>query len=493
MVVSYVYPKPRVEIVCAKQVVGLCVRQAMMMLRNVPARANELVISDDEVAKRVVRTVTKSPSFAKSVSYSSSSLLCLYKGKCLSHYAGGQARLLAIALVQREAFANYGKLASRASARRQGLDGEKTRCLCPGPSASTRDRRCRSSKLFLDKARNLISAGYRHHICSLVKITTELTTTRPSALTRRELGIDGFFASLSLDLEIPSSSLEHRRDRSCRSDQVLRSSAIFLNPRTRSGRDTVNFTGGSRRRLHRRIETSSSPADRDGASPADRDGSFTGASMRIETTSSTRIFGFLVGQRELSDEFNTKLNLENQNEESDEKMHMEADYSSSSDSSSDDSDSEEEEGPLIVNPQPQPQPQPPRSTTTGGSRTLFAGNLALQVKKSDIKEFFQEAGEVVDVKFGMGRDDGSFRGFGHILFASPVEAQMALGFQGKTLLGLQIRLDMALESSETRKLCLSSLSLQFYAFKSNFDLTFSKPNQAMSDGDDNNLHRLVNS
>ncbi|KAF2595122.1 hypothetical protein F2Q70_00044990, partial [Brassica cretica] len=63
------------------------------------------------------------------------------------------------------------------------------------------------------------------------------------------------------------------------------------------------------------------------------------------------------------------------------------------------------------------------------------------------KEFFQEAGEVVDVKFGMGRDDGSFRGFGHILFASPVEAQMALGFQGRTLLGRQIRLDMALESA----------------------------------------------
>ncbi|KAF3511905.1 hypothetical protein F2Q69_00000726 [Brassica cretica] len=28
-------PKSRVEIVCAEQVVGLCVRQAMMMLRNV--------------------------------------------------------------------------------------------------------------------------------------------------------------------------------------------------------------------------------------------------------------------------------------------------------------------------------------------------------------------------------------------------------------------------------------------------------------------------
>ncbi|KAF3569812.1 hypothetical protein F2Q69_00058388 [Brassica cretica] len=35
----------------------------------------------------------------------------------------------------------------------------------------------------------------------------------------------------------------------------IKSSPIFLNLRTRSGRDTVNFTGGSRRRLHRRIET----------------------------------------------------------------------------------------------------------------------------------------------------------------------------------------------------------------------------------------------
>lgn len=50
------------------------------------------------------------------------------------------------------------------------------------------------------------------------------------------------------------------------------------------------------------------------------------------------------GQRELSDEFNTKLNLDNQNEASDEKMLMEADYSSSSDDSS-----ESEEEPMIVN------------------------------------------------------------------------------------------------------------------------------------------------
>ncbi|KAL0701020.1 hypothetical protein Bca4012_057142 [Brassica carinata] len=147
------------------------------------------------------------------------------------------------------------------------------------------------------------------------------------------------------------------------------------------------------------------------------------------------------GPRELSDEFNTKLNLENQNEESDEKMHVEADGSSSSDDSND----EEEEEPIV-------NPQPPRPTTTGGSRTLFVANLAFNVKKSDIKEFFQEAGEVVDVKFAMGPDDCSFRGFGHILFASPEEAQnvRALGFHRRTLLGREICLDMVPESSQIR-------------------------------------------
>ncbi|KAF2609467.1 hypothetical protein F2Q68_00045963 [Brassica cretica] len=119
------------------------------------------------------------------------------------------------------------------------------------------------------------------------------------------------------------------------------------------------------------------------------------------------------GQRELSDEFNTKLNLENQNEESDEKMHMKADYSSSSDSSSDDSDSEEKRrGPLI------------HSHSHQDLLLLEEQEHFLLAILRSNKEFFQEAGEVVDVKFGMGRDDGSFRGFGHILFASPVEAQM---------------------------------------------------------------------
>lgn len=39
------------------------------------------------------------------------------------------------------------------------------------------------------------------------------------------------------------------------------------------------------------------------------------------------------------------------------------------------------------------------------------------------ENFFKEAGEVVDVRFSTSRDDGSFRGFGHVEFASAEEAQ----------------------------------------------------------------------
>ena len=52
---TIVDPKSRVEIVCAKQVVGLCVRQAMMMLRNVPACA--VCIAFDKLVA-VFRSVT---------------------------------------------------------------------------------------------------------------------------------------------------------------------------------------------------------------------------------------------------------------------------------------------------------------------------------------------------------------------------------------------------------------------------------------------------
>ncbi|CAN6824205.1 unnamed protein product, partial [Brassica oleracea var. botrytis] len=52
-------------------------------------------------------------------------------------------------------------------------------------------------------------------------------------------------------------------------------------------------------------------------------------------------------------------------------------------------------------------------TNTGGSKTLVAFNLSFQVERSDVEEFFKEAGQVVDVRFAKSKyGDGRFLGFG---------------------------------------------------------------------------------
>ncbi|CAN6831540.1 unnamed protein product [Brassica oleracea] len=86
-------------------------------------------------------------------------------------------------------------------------------------------------------------------------------------------------------------------------------------------------------------------------------------------------------------------------------------------------------------------------TNTGGSKTLAALNLSLQVKRSDVEEFFKEAGQVVDVRFGK-TEYGRFLGFGMVEFATAREAQKALEFHGRRLLGCQIRLGISHESEQ---------------------------------------------
>ncbi|KAJ4917539.1 nucleolin 1-like [Raphanus sativus] len=128
---------------------------------------------------------------------------------------------------------------------------------------------------------------------------------------------------------------------------------------------------------------------------------------------------------------------------------------SSDGSDSDESESEEEEETPkkkssdveMVDAEKQ-QPKTPSTPATGGSKTLFVANLPFQVEKSDVEEFFKGAGQVVDVRFAMSKDDGSFRGFGHVEFASAGEAQKALEFHGRPLLGRELRLDVAQERGE---------------------------------------------
>ncbi|CAN7083057.1 unnamed protein product, partial [Brassica oleracea var. botrytis] len=129
--------------------------------------------------------------------------------------------------------------------------------------------------------------------------------------------------------------------------------------------------------------------------------------------------------------------------------------SSSDDSGSEESESEDEkETPKkkssdveMVDAEKQ-QPKTPSTPAAGGTKTLFVANLPFQVERSDVEEFFKEAGQVVDVRFATNKDDGRFRGFGHVEFASAGEAQKALEFHGRPLLGRELRLDVAQERGE---------------------------------------------
>ncbi|KAH9617514.1 hypothetical protein KSS87_015456 [Heliosperma pusillum] len=78
------------------------------------------------------------------------------------------------------------------------------------------------------------------------------------------------------------------------------------------------------------------------------------------------------------------------------------------------------------------------------SKTLYVGNLSFSVGESDVREFFKDAGDVVDIRFSR-NSDGKFRGFGHVEFAK-VEAAMELNDQ--ELLGRPVRLDYARERSD---------------------------------------------
>ncbi|CAD5196313.1 unnamed protein product [Musa acuminata subsp. malaccensis] len=83
-------------------------------------------------------------------------------------------------------------------------------------------------------------------------------------------------------------------------------------------------------------------------------------------------------------------------------------------------------------------------TQTTGSRTIFVGNLSYNVEQDDVSEFFKVAGEVVDVRMARA-DDGSFKGFGHVEFATEEAVQKALEMNGQELFGRAVRLDVARE------------------------------------------------
>lgn len=61
--------------------------------------------------------------------------------------------------------------------------------------------------------------------------------------------------------------------------------------------------------------------------------------------------------------------------------------------------------------------------------TLFCGNLSFKSSEQSLRRHFQSCGEVLEVRIAKD-EEGKSRGFAHIEFASPDDAQKALSLNG---------------------------------------------------------------
>ncbi len=72
-------------------------------------------------------------------------------------------------------------------------------------------------------------------------------------------------------------------------------------------------------------------------------------------------------------------------------------------------------------------------------KRLFVGNLSYQTMENDLQDYFAQAGVVTSVNLMLDKVTGKSRGFAFVEFATPEEANKAVGqfhnkeFQGRAL------------------------------------------------------------
>ena len=77
-------------------------------------------------------------------------------------------------------------------------------------------------------------------------------------------------------------------------------------------------------------------------------------------------------------------------------------------------------------------------------KKLYVGNLSYDADRDGLKNFFSEAGEVVDSVVITDRATGRSKGFGFVEFATEEQASKALEmFDGKEFDGRTIKVDFA--------------------------------------------------
>jgi len=78
-----------------------------------------------------------------------------------------------------------------------------------------------------------------------------------------------------------------------------------------------------------------------------------------------------------------------------------------------------------------------------GCDTLFVGNMPWDIEERQLFELFGTVGEVSSVRFATSKEDGTFRGFGHVSFANGDDVLEAIKLNGSVINGRGLRLDFA--------------------------------------------------
>ena len=90
------------------------------------------------------------------------------------------------------------------------------------------------------------------------------------------------------------------------------------------------------------------------------------------------------------------------------------------------------------------------SAKPDGCICVFIGNLSYDIDEATVKEAFKSCGEVTNVRWGMDRETGDFKGFGHIEFADTASTDLAVAMAGEMVLGRAIRVDYAKGSNKSK-------------------------------------------
>jgi len=87
------------------------------------------------------------------------------------------------------------------------------------------------------------------------------------------------------------------------------------------------------------------------------------------------------------------------------------------------------------------------SNYEGERHTIFVGNLGFKTSEQNVKNFFKDCGNVVDVRIAKDRDTGKSKGFCHVDFDNSSAVEKAKAKAGQDLDGREVRVDASLPRS----------------------------------------------